>query len=79
LETYQNRDRALIDAEEKIKRLIERNAQLEAEAKSANSRAAMAIASADERMRKKWAELARQLAIRSKSNVTLRDRRERNF
>ncbi len=79
LETYQNRDRALIDAEEKIKRLIERNAQLEAEAKSANSRAAMAIASADERMRKKWAELARQLAIRSKSNVTLRDRRERTF
>ena len=61
----------------------ERNAQLEAEAKSAASRAAIdrrtiqqrTADSADERMRKNWAELARQLAIRSKLNVTLRRER----
>ena len=79
LESFQNRDKALVDAEAKIKRLTERNAQLEVEASSANSRAAITIARAEERMRKKWAELARQLTIRSKSNVPLRDRRERTF
>jgi chromosome segregation ATPase len=84
LETFQNRKRGLIDAEQKIKCLTERNAQLEAEANSAASRAAVdrrtmqqrTADSADERMRKNWAELARQLAIRSKSNVTLRGPRE---
>jgi crescentin len=80
LESFQNRERALIEAEEKIKCLTARNAQLEAEAKSAASRAAIdrrtiqqrTADTPDERMRKDWAELARQLAIRSKSNVTLR-------
>jgi hypothetical protein len=83
LESFQNRERALIEAEEKIKCLTARNAQLEAEAKSAASRAAIdrrtiqqrTADTADERMRKNWAELARQLAIRSKSNVTLRRER----
>jgi crescentin len=83
LETFRNRERALIEAEEKIKYPTERNTQLEAEAKSAASRAAIdrrtiqqrTADTADERMRKNWAELARQLAIRSKSNVTLRRER----
>ena len=79
LETFQSREKAFIESEEKIRRLTERNAQLEAEARSANSRAAITIAKADEQMRKKWAELARQVALRSKANVTVRDRRERGF
>lgn len=72
LETFQDRDRALARAEEKIKSLAERNAELEAGAKRTNGQDGqrtdgkeglrvpeLSADNADATMRKDWAELAR--------------------
>jgi hypothetical protein len=69
LETFQNRDRALTSAEERIKFLAERNAKLEAGANRTNGRDAsdtlnirqLTFDGADETSRKDWAELACKL------------------
>jgi chromosome segregation ATPase len=71
LETFQDRDRALTCAEQTIKSLTERNAQLEAKLDVAESRHEIsrpdtplrALDDADEGTRKDWAELARHLTI----------------
>jgi chromosome segregation ATPase len=70
LETFQDRDRALTCAEETIKSLTERNAQLEAKLDFIESHDEIhrpdtplrALDDADEGTRKEWAELARHLA-----------------
>jgi crescentin len=70
LETFQDRDRALRRAEEKIRYLAERNAQLEAGAIGANGQGAsdrlnirrLGTDDADETTRKDLAELARLLS-----------------
>jgi chromosome segregation ATPase len=69
LETFQDRDRALVSAEERIKFLTERNAQLEAGATHVNGRDEIgrtdmprhAAEDTDEKRHKDWAQLARQL------------------
>lgn len=69
LETFQDRDRALISAEEKIKFLTERNAQLEAGVSHVKDRDEIGKTempqrpadNIDDKRRKDWAELARQL------------------
>jgi crescentin len=69
LETFQDRDRALACAEDKIKSLSERNAQLEAQTDLTDSPGEndapkilmRTLDSADERTREDWAELARHL------------------
>jgi crescentin len=66
LETFQDRDRALVGAEAKIKFLAERNAQLEAGANRANGQdgsdgcniGRLTVDDADDTSRKAWAELA---------------------